>query len=74
MLPLAAATLWDPKDAGYALCALAVKILRGEPIENGLNLGLPGYENMKFLGDSKKVLIGSGWIVIDKDNVDTFGF
>jgi simple sugar transport system substrate-binding protein len=71
---LAAATLWDPKDAGYALCALAVKILRGEPIENGLNLGLPGYENMKFLGDSKKVLIGSGWIVIDKDNVDTFGF
>jgi simple sugar transport system substrate-binding protein len=71
---LAAATLWDPKDAGYALCSLAVKILRGEPIANGLNLGLPGYENMKFLGDSKKVLIGSGWIVIDKNNVDSFGF
>ena len=71
---LAAATLWDPKDAGYALCALAVKILRGEPIENGLNLGLPGYENMKFLDNSKKVLIGSGWIVINKDNVDSFGF
>jgi simple sugar transport system substrate-binding protein len=71
---LAAATLWDPKDAGYALCALAVKILRGEPIENGLNLGLKGYENMHFLDNTNKVLIGSGWIVIDKDNVDTFGF
>jgi simple sugar transport system substrate-binding protein len=72
---LAAATLWDPKDAGYALCALAVKILRGEPVENGINLGLKGYENMKFLDDStKKVLIGSGWIVINKDNVDSFGF
>jgi simple sugar transport system substrate-binding protein len=71
---LAAATLWDPKDAGYALCALAVKILRGEPVENGLNLGLKGYENMQFLGGSKKVLIGSGWIVINKDNVDSFGF
>lgn len=71
---LAAATLWDPKDAGYALCALAVKILRGEPIENGLNLGLKGYENMTFVSGSNKILIGSGWIVINKDNVDSFGF
>lgn len=71
---LASATLWDPKDAGYALCALAVKILRGEPIANGLNLGLKGYENMTFMPNSNKVLIGSGWIVIDKDNVDSFGF
>ena len=71
---LAAATLWDPKDAGYALCALAVKILRGEPIQNGLNLGLPGYENMNFQPGSSKILIGSGWIIIDKNNVDSFGF
>ncbi|GAB1484857.1 autoinducer 2 ABC transporter substrate-binding protein [Treponema sp.] len=71
---LAAATLWDPKDAGYALCSLAVKILKKEPIANGLNLGLKGYENLQFAPGSKKVLIGSGWIVIDKNNVDSFGF
>ncbi|MCL1855478.1 MAG: substrate-binding domain-containing protein [Clostridia bacterium] len=71
---LAAATLWDPKDAGYALCALAVKILRGEPVGNGLNLGLKGYENMQFMPGSNKVLLGSGWIVIDANNVDSFGF
>ncbi|MDX9956966.1 MAG: autoinducer 2 ABC transporter substrate-binding protein [Clostridia bacterium] len=71
---LAAATLWDPKDAGYALCSLAVKILRGEEVGNGLNLGLTGYENLQFAAGSDKVLIGSGWIVIDKDNVDSFGF
>jgi simple sugar transport system substrate-binding protein len=71
---LAAATLWDPKDAGYALCSLAVKILKGEKISNGLNLGLKGYENLQFASGSKKVLIGSGWIVIDKNNVDSFGF
>ncbi len=71
---LAAATLWDPKDAGYALCSLAVKVLKGETIGNGLNLGLKGYENLQFAAGSKKVLIGSGWIVIDKDNVDSFGF
>lgn len=67
-------TLWDPKDAGYALCSLAVKILKGEPINNGLNLGLKGYENLQFAKGSKKILIGSGWIVIDKKNVDSFGF
>jgi simple sugar transport system substrate-binding protein len=71
---LAAATLWDPKDAGYALCSLAVKILRGEPVGNGLDLGLTGYENMQFVPGSNKVLIGSGWIIIDADNVDSFGF
>ncbi|MDR0599994.1 MAG: autoinducer 2 ABC transporter substrate-binding protein [Treponema sp.] len=71
---LAAATLWDPKDAGYALCALAVKILRGERVGDGLNLGLPGYENMSFLSGSDKILIGEGWIVINADNVDSFGF
>ena len=67
-------TLWDPKDAGYALCSLATKILKGEKIGNGLNLNLKGYENLQFAPGSTKVLIGSGWIVINKDNVDSFGF
>ncbi len=67
-------TLWDPKDAGYALCSLAAKILRGEKIENGLDLGLKGYENMQFASGSKKVLIGSGWIVMNKDNMKDYNF
>lgn len=71
---LSAATLWDPRDAGYALCTLAVKILRGDKIENGLNLGVKGYENMQFAEGSGKVLLGSGWVVITKENVDSFGF
>ena len=67
-------TLWDPKDAGYAMVSLATKILRGEEIGNGLDLGLPGYENMQFAPGSDKVLIGSGWIVMDKDNMDDYNF
>ena len=51
-----------------------MKILKGEPIADGLNLKLKGYENMHFAPGSSKVLIGSGWIVIDKKNVDSFGF
>ncbi|MCG8452239.1 MAG: autoinducer 2 ABC transporter substrate-binding protein [Spirochaetales bacterium] len=67
-------TLWDPKDAGYAMCSLAAKILRGEEVADGLDLGLPGYENMQFAPGSDKVLIGSGWIVMDKNNMDEYNF
>jgi simple sugar transport system substrate-binding protein len=67
-------TLWDPKDAGYALCSLATKILRGEKIGNGLNLGLKGYENLQFAPNSSKVLVGSGWIVMNKDNMANYNF
>lgn len=69
-----ALTLWDPADAGYAMAALAVKVLKGEEITEPLDLGLKGYEEVKFAEGSEKVLEGSGWIVITKDNVDEFGF
>jgi len=69
-----ALTLWDPADAGYALAALAKKILDGDKIEGSVNLGVKGYEDMKFAEGSTKVLEGNGWIVINKDNVDDFGF
>ncbi len=71
---VSALTLWDPADAGYAMAALAKKILDGEKIEGTVNLGVKGYENMHFAEGSTKVLEGNGWIVINKDNVDEFGF
>lgn len=71
---VSALTLWDPADAGYAMAMLATKILNGEQIEEGVNLGVKGYENMKFAEGSTKVLEGDGWIQITKDNVDSFGF
>lgn len=39
-----------------------------------MNLGVTGYENMHFSPGSTKVLEGNGWIQINKDNVDSFGF
>jgi simple sugar transport system substrate-binding protein len=71
---LLSVTLWDPKDAGYAMMSLATKILKGEKIQDGLNLGLKGYENLKFAKGSQKVLLGSGWISINKDNLSQFNF
>ena len=69
-----ALTLWDPADAGYAMAELARKVLDKEPLEEPINLGVKGYEEVKFAEGSKKVLEGAGWIVITKDNVGTFGF
>lgn len=68
---LDAVTLWDPSGAGYAMCVLAEKILNGESIETGLDLGVEGYQDLTLDG---KILIGKGWITITKENVDSFGF
>jgi simple sugar transport system substrate-binding protein len=71
---VSALTLWDPADAGYAMAALAKKILDGDKIEGTVDLGVKGYESMEFSKDNPKVLQGKGWVVINKDNVDQFGF
>lgn len=69
-----ALTLWDPADAGYAMAELARLILDGTEITDGIDLGVEGYTDMQFAEGSDKTLEGSGWIVITKDNVDSFGF
>ncbi len=69
-----ALTLWDPAEAGYAMAELARRILDKEPIEEPLDLKAEGYAEVKFAEGSDKILEGAGWIVITKDNVDSFGF
>ena len=67
-------TLWDPSLAGQAMVSLALKVLNGEEITEPLDLGVDGYTQLTFKEGSDKVLEGQGWIVINKDNVDSFGF
>ena len=61
------ASFWDPALAGKAMIELALKVLNKEPVANGLNLNVPGYENLTLDG---KVLSGQAWIDITKENVD----
>ena len=56
------------------MAMLAKKVLDGEEITDGVDLGVEGYESMKFAEGSDKVLEGSGWIVITAENVDSLGF
>jgi simple sugar transport system substrate-binding protein len=64
---IAMASFWDPAVAGKAMIQLALKVLNKEPIENGCNLDVAGYDNLELNG---KVLSGQAWIDVTKDNVD----
>jgi len=67
---------WDPKDAGYVMNKVADLVLKGENIEDGINLGVPGYENMKVIkGEGKGIIIqGQAWLDADKTNYRDFPF
>lgn len=67
-------TLWDPANAGKAMISLALKLLNGEEIGDTVDLGVEGYNTMTFREGSETVLEGEAWVVIDAENVDSFGF
>lgn len=67
-------TLWDPALAGKAMIALAVKVLDGEAVTAPVNLGVEGYTALQFKSGSSKVLEGEGWVVINAENVRSYGF
>ena len=64
-------SFWDPAIAGRAMCALAVKVLDGEEIKDGLDLGVPGFEKCKLDG---KLLIGSAWVDVTKEKMADYDF
>jgi len=66
--------LWDPRVAGQAQLKLAVMLIQGKTIAPGLDLGLPGYRNLKRISDSPHGFAGSGWIAIDKTNSSQYRF
>ena len=66
--------LWDPMVAGQAQAKLALMLINGEKIAPGLDLGLPGYRNLKRISGTPHALAGSGWITIDKSNVRQYPF
>lgn len=67
-------TLWDPADAGYAMCELARKVLDGEEIGNGTDLGLEAYSNLVVDESNERLLMGNGFISLTADNVDEYHF
>jgi len=69
---LKAAICWDPAQAAYVMCNLAVKILNGEEISDGVDLGIAGYTSMQLVDGNQ--LYGSGWITETLENLGEYDF
>jgi simple sugar transport system substrate-binding protein len=64
-------SFWDPADQGYVLNTLALKVLNGELLADNIDFGVPGYTNVKKHG---KILYGSAWIDVTKENMHHYDF
>jgi simple sugar transport system substrate-binding protein len=65
-------SFWDSSIAGYAMNKLAVMVLNGQKVTDGMDLGLPGYEKIRLVNE--KIIYGNGWIDCTKENMDKFNF
>lgn len=70
------AMAWDPATAGYACNVVAYKVLKGEEIKDGMDLGVPGYEKITLRKgvNGVPVIYGSAWIKMDATNMDQYPF
>lgn len=57
---------WRPADAGWVTCDIALKVLKGEPIENGMAFDRPGYEEVEVMGNA---IVANAPIIFKKDNL-----
>lgn len=62
---------WDPAVAGEAMNALAVMVMNGEEVTDGMDLGLPGYEKVSLDG---KVIYGQAWVNVNAGNMAEYPF
>jgi len=62
---------WDPAEAGYAMNELALHILQGGEIAQGMNLKAVGYQNLTKDGLN---LYGSAWVHVTKENMGDWDF
>lgn len=65
---------WDPAMAGKAMLTIAERLASGEEVEEGTDLGIPGYESLTVSPDNPKVFFGDASISVDKSNADEYDF
>jgi len=70
------AMVWDPATAGAACNAVILKLINGEEITDGMDLGVPGYESIVLStgANGAPVIYGSAWAKITADNMDQYDF
>ena len=64
-------SFWDPKLAGMAVNEVAARLIRGEKIDNGADLGIEGYNAVTIDG---KVITGNAWVDVTSANMGDYNF
>lgn len=62
---------WDPADAGYIMDTVALMLLEGKQVTNGMDLGVDGYNSINLVGN---VIYGQAWVVVDNNNKGDYPF
>ena len=65
---------WDPALAGEAQLSAATLIAEGKKIEEGTDLGVPGYDSLKPIEGTTNAFAGDAAVVVDKSNVSKYNF
>lgn len=65
---------WDPAMAGKAQLAVAKILAEGGTIEEGTDLGVPGYESLVKLEGADNAYAGDAGVAVDVENVDEYDF
>ena len=67
---------WDPKDAGLAMNRAAKMLLDKQPLTNGVNLGVKGYEKVTVSKGpgAGLLLVGNAMVIADKATYKNYLF
>lgn len=63
---------WRPADAGYVSCEIALKLLKGESIEEGMDFSRDGYQDIRLMDGN--MLVGDAPLVLTPENIDQYTF
>lgn len=69
-----AISFWDPADAAYAINEAALRLLKGLKIQDGTDLGVKGYRNLRVDPVRPNLFFGKGWIDVTKTNMANYPF
>lgn len=65
---------WDPARAGEAMLEIAKRLVAGEEIGEGTDLGIEGYTSLTVHPERPNVFYGNATVVADLSNVDDYDF
>jgi len=67
-------SFWDPADAGYVMNKIAVMLLEKQPLAEGVDMGVTGYEQLRRDAQKPNLFYGSAWVDVTKENMDAYDF